>query len=143
MLPALYGQIILPQAVVTELDIGRSLGILLPDLALLAWTVVRQAQNLSATSPVAEVLGTGEREALALALEIPGSLVLLDDALGRRYAEALGVRITGTLGIILKAKQRNYLASVKPVLDQLDRLNFRLDASTRTNVLRLAEEWLE
>ncbi|MFB2838283.1 DUF3368 domain-containing protein [Floridanema evergladense] len=91
-------------------------------------------------SPVADILGAGEQEAIALAVEIPDSLVILDDGLARRYAKTLGVQLTGTLGVILKGKQSGYLSEIMPVLDRLDSLGFRLDSSTRASVLRLAGE---
>jgi len=50
-------------------------------------------------------LGVGEREALSLAIAIPDSLVILDDALARSYAQQLNLSITGTLGVLLKGKQ--------------------------------------
>ena len=81
-----------------------------------------------------------EREALALALEISDSIVLLDDAPARRYARMLGVKFTGTLGVLLKAKQSGHLTTVLPILDQLDSLGFRLDSVTRASVLKLACE---
>jgi hypothetical protein len=90
--------------------------------------------------PLVPDLGAGEREVLTLALETPDSLVLLDDALARCYARQLGVVFTGTLGILLKAKQSGYINLIRPVLDQLDDLRFRLDSATRVAVLRLAEE---
>ncbi|NJP08689.1 MAG: DUF3368 domain-containing protein [Leptolyngbyaceae cyanobacterium RU_5_1] len=142
LLTTLYGQIILPQAVIDELAEGRNLGVALPDPASLSWVTVRQAQDFFPIDSVIENLGAGERETLALALEIPGSLVLLDDALARSYARSLEVRFTGTLGVLLKAKQSGYLTAVMPILDQLDNLGFRLDLSTRATVLRLAEESL-
>ena len=139
LLPTLYGQIILPQAVADELAQGQSQGVALPDPASLSWLTIRPVQESIPALSVPE-LGAGEREALTLALEIPDSLVLLDDALARRYARQLNIIFTGTLGIILKAKQSGYIETVAPVLDQLDALGFRLDPGTRATVLKLAEE---
>lgn len=65
---------------------------------------------------------------------------MLDDALARRYARQLGFIFTGTLGILLRAKQSGYVDVLAPILDQLDTLDFRLDTATRAAVLRLAEE---
>ena len=138
LLPTLYGQIIMPQAVADELAQGQSQNISLPDLASLSWLTICSAQ--SPLVPLVPDLGAGEREVLTLALETPDSLVLLDDALARRYARQLGVVFTGTLGVILKAKQAGYIEAVAPVLDQLDAVRFRLDTATRAAVLRLADE---
>jgi hypothetical protein len=56
------------------------------------------------------------------------------------YAKQLNIKFTGTLGILLKAKQLGLLAILTPILDQLDALGFRLDSSTRIAVLKLAQE---
>jgi predicted nucleic acid-binding protein len=59
---------------------------------------------------------------LALAKGIPESLALFDDALARCYARFLGIGYTGTLGVLLKAKQSGYLPNVEPLLDRLESL---------------------
>ncbi len=73
-------------------------------------------------------------------MTIPDSLVILDDALARGYAQQLNITITGTLGVLLKGKQLGYLDASAPLLDELDALNFRLAPATRTAVLKLANE---
>lgn len=139
LLPTLYDQILVPEAVADELAIGRSLGVALPDPADLSWMTLRRGRS-GAILPLVTDLGLGEREALALAVETTDSLVLLDDALARRYARFLGIEFTGTLGVLLKAKRSGYLANVAPILDRLEALRFRLDPSTRATVLNLAGE---
>ena len=139
LLPTLYDEIIIPQAVELELDTGKSLGISLPNIDSLPWITIRESLS-GEILPLVTELGMGEREALALAIEIPDSLVILDDALGRRYARLLRVQFTGTLGILLKGKQVGYMKTIAPILDRLDALRFRLDPSTRTAVLKLAGE---
>ena len=75
-----------------------------------------------------------------LALEMPGSVVFLDDALARRVAIAKGIPIKGTLGLLLDAKRAGHLLMVKPSLDRLQDLGFRLAQHTRDAVLKLAGE---
>ena len=135
----LYGRVTAPAAVAAELAVGRSLGIDLPDLEGLKWIDIRRPQRGEFLAKVAD-LGAGEREALALGAEAPGSLVLLDDAFARRIADLLGIRRIGTLGVLLQAKQRGLLPVVRPVLDRLDGLRFRVGLETRRAVLRLAGE---
>jgi predicted nucleic acid-binding protein len=77
---------------------------------------------------------------LALALECSDATVILDDALARRTAQSLGFRLTGTLGLLLDAKQSGLITALKPVLDVLQSLRFRLAPQTRSAVLRLAGE---
>jgi predicted nucleic acid-binding protein len=83
-------------------------------------------------------LGAGERAAIAVARR--SDLVLVDDALARRHAKLLGLTITGTLGVLLRAKQAGVVPAVSPVIEQLERLGFRLAPETRTAVVKLAGE---
>ncbi len=139
LLPTLYKTLLIPQAVVDELADGIALGVSLPNISSLSWIKIRQPQS-SLILPLVTELGAGEREALALAREIKDSLVILDDRLARRYGRLLGIQFTGTLGVLLRAKQEGYLVKIAPILDRLDALNFRLATSTRHSVLKIAGE---
>lgn len=139
VLPALAEKVIVPPAVVHELDVGRVLGLNLPDLTALDWVEIRPPIS-SPALPLVTDLGPGETEVLMLALELPGAVAILDDALARRVAETLGIQLTGTLGLLLDAKKAGLLPAVKPILDQLQALRFRLAPHTRLAVLKLAGE---
>jgi len=82
----------------------------------------------------------GEREVISLSQLTPNSLAILDDGLARIYATQLNVLFTGTLGILLKAKQLEHITTLKPILTQLDVLGFHLDAATKQTILKLAKE---
>ena len=138
-LPRLYQQIIVPQAVVYELRQGELKGIDLPSLKSLAWVRVEAAGPLDLLR-VATQLDAGERETIALALAKTAPLLILDDAAARKQAQTLGLRFTGTLGILVKAKQNGLVAALRPCLDQLDKLGFHLDAHVRVQILGLAGE---
>ena len=90
--------------------------------------------------PLVTDLGPGETQVLALALESPDAIVILDDGLARQVAETIGIKLTGTLGILLDAKRAGLITEVAPLLDQLQALRFRLSAQTRAAVLKLAGE---
>jgi len=77
---------------------------------------------------------------LMLALELPEAVAVLDDALARRVAEALNLRLIGTLGLLIDAKRKGLISAVEPWLDQLQALRFRLAPVTRNAVLKLAGE---
>ena len=130
---------IVPNAVCHELHAGLAQGIELPGVTTLPW--IHRKDPVSAPAlPLAADLGPGESAVLALALETPGSSVILDDALGRRAAELLGIPFTGTLGLLLSAKEKNLIPAVAPILDRLSELRFRVSTSTRSAVLQLAGE---
>jgi len=139
LLPVLYGTVVVPSGVADELAEGRARGLALPDPKTLPWVRVRVMADTALLRIVAD-LDRGEREVLALAKQAADPLAILDDGLARRYARLLGIPFTGTLGVLLKAKANGHLAQVSPVLDRLDALHFRIDAETRLQVLRLANE---
>jgi predicted nucleic acid-binding protein len=139
LLPALFGQVCVPEAVVAELEEGRRRSVSLPTLAELSWLQVRTVRNRTLL-PLVTHLGDGEKEVLALGRELSDALLLLDDRDARRHAHALELEISGTLGVLLLAKERGILDAVRPVLDRLQALRFRLDARTRQSVLELAGE---
>jgi len=75
-----------------------------------------------------------------LALEMRGAVAVLDDALAREMAETLDLHLTGTLGLLLDAKKAGIIPALRPLLDELQFLRFRLALRTYTAVLRLAGE---
>lgn len=64
-------------------------------------------------------LGAGESSVISLVDSLPGSNAVLDDLAGRRCAQALGLPVAGTLGLILMAKRRSLISSVRPALDSI------------------------
>ena len=118
LLRKLTGEVIVPPAVVDELAAGKAFGIDLPEITALDWITIRRPAGVSAERLVGD-LGVGETEVLMLALESPDAVAVLDDALARRVAETLGIKIAGTLGILLDAKRAGHLSAVAPLLDQL------------------------
>ncbi len=134
-----YGAITIPTAVAAELREGTLRRVDLPAVEALDWMRIRQPAG-GLLLPIVADLGAGEREVLALGTETPDSLVILDDALARQYARMLKLKLTGTFGVLLKAKETGLLPALAPVLERLQDLRFRMDPETRQAVLRLAGE---
>lgn len=139
LLPSRADRITIPTAVAEELDEGRRLGVSLPEVGTLPWVTTRSPRSIPVLRLVTD-LGPGETEVLALALETEDPIVILDDALARRAAEFLGLRLTGTLGLLLDAKRTGVIPQVASVLSELHALNFRVAGQTRAAVLKLAGE---
>lgn len=139
IIPKLANRVFVPSAVVEELKIGHSLGIDLPRLDELDWIIVRRPVSELAISLVTN-LGPGETEVLMLALEMEKAVVVIDDALAREMAETLDLRLTGTLGLLLDAKKAGLVPALRPLLDKLQSLRFRLASHTYSAVLRLSGE---
>lgn len=123
----------------SELERGKTIGVDLPDIGTLPWLRIRAPKRLE-DAPTAAELGAGEKELLALGIEVPGAVVILDERLGRLHAEALKLTFTGTLGILLRAQAQGRIPRIDPLLAHLDRLGFRVSARTRAAVLRSAGE---
>jgi uncharacterized protein len=85
-------------------------------------------------------LGLGEREAICLAVEMRASAIILDDDPARRTASDLELRIIGTAGILLLAKERHLIKSVKPSLDALVDHRFFLSRTVYDLILNRAGE---
>ena len=62
-------------------------------------------------------LHDGEVEVMILAMEQKADVVVIDDQNAKKYAKYLELQVTGTLGVLMKAKQKGYLSELKPVLD--------------------------
>jgi len=139
LLPRLYGSVLVPPAVRDEIKRGQALGVALPNLDDLGWIAVADPE-VPVLLPLANGLGAGELQVIALAKESAGHLALLDDRRARRFASLLGVTYSGTLGVLLRAKQRGMLERLEPVCDALEERGFRLSPRTRQSVLSMAEE---
>jgi predicted nucleic acid-binding protein len=77
---------------------------------------------------------------IALAVENEDCLLIIDDSKGRREAKALGIKITGTLGVLLLAKERKLIEELKPLLNQIKSTNFRISQSLIYRTLAMAGE---
>lgn len=139
LLHRLSGRAIVPPAVVDELAAGKAAGFDVPSVGGHGWITVRSPVAASAQRLVAD-LGRGETEVLMLALELPGSVAVLDDAMARRVAFTLGINVTGTLGLLLDGKTAGWVPSVRPLLDRLQELGFWVSERARTLFLRSAAE---
>lgn len=120
-----------------ELQAGHAIGHNLPDITSLGWIDVRVP--VSSRHVISPDLGRGETDVLRLALELRAddAVVILDDARAHAAARRLGLKLTGTLGVLLDAKRAGLIAAVGPQLDRLDALGFRLAPHTRAAVLKI------
>ncbi len=139
ILAALAGTVIVPSAVTAELNHGRAKGVDLPDLSRLGWIQERRPAEPADAALIAD-LGAGEAGVLLLALEATDPVVILDDRLARRRAEALDLRLTGTLGLLLSAKRVGLISAITPEIEALRALGFRLSARAVEAVLQDAGE---
>jgi predicted nucleic acid-binding protein len=125
LLKLMYGVVVRPQSVLDEIDAGRGTYDLSPMLENADWIVTEP-------DPVEMVLrrelGAGETAAIALAVRSRADLVILDDLQARFVAQAQGLALTGTLGVLIAAARAGYLADLKGSFRQLQEAGFRIPA---------------
>jgi len=138
LLKELYGEIIIPFAVYLEIEAGKDKAFY-KDLSTYDWIKINRIEDSSTTEYLFD-LDDGEAEVLILAREIEADLVLLDETLGRRYAKQLNLRLTGTMGVLLKAKSMGLIPSLKTLLTELTEKGTWLNSKLISKVLELAGE---
>ena len=131
---ALFGKVFIPPAVRQEVFTNRPQP---------SWITEQSLTDSSASRLLQGRLGAGEREAIALTLEVQADLLLMDELAGRRTATSLGVRVMGTLGVLLRAKTQQLIPAVSPLLDQLVATGFYVDDELAEQVRRTAGEAVE
>jgi predicted nucleic acid-binding protein len=138
-LPQLFDEFWVPAAVVAELQEGRRCGFDVPDPTFLPWVQVVEPRSIPADW-LALDLGHGELAAMAMAIENPDRIILLDDALARRTAQTAGLQVWGTLKIMLEAKAYGITPSIKPWVERLADAGLWFSDDLRSRVLALAGE---
>jgi predicted nucleic acid-binding protein len=139
LLQHLYGEVVMPPAVRDEVIAGGPAGIGSAEVREAIWLRLISLQDPRRADLLAD-LDRGEAEVIALAQELDATLVIIDERLARRHAERLGLNLTGTLGVLLRAKRRGLVSAVAPLIDQLRHGGIRLSDSVVVEVLRLADE---
>ena len=134
LLPAIFGQVLLPQAVFQELQHPKTSSTVRQWMTHLpAWLEVRTVASVA--NPALMGLDIGEREAIQLALDLDIGTVLMDDADGRQQAERLHLEVRGTLGILERAA---HLAKInlRQALSKLEQTNFRMSPAVLAALLK-------
>ncbi len=105
-----------------------------------AWIILDDNYEQSKCSILQIDLDPGEASAIALALRHKHFLLLIDEAKGRKVASRLNLKISGTLGVLLKAKQLGYLSSGRDALNRIEKSGFYISEALKERMLQLFEE---
>ena len=136
LLHKLYGVILIPEAVMEEIERepARSL-VMNAD-----WIKQSPITHPEQKTLYKARLHAGEVEVIILALEEKADLVIMDDNTAKKTAKFLGLNVTGTLGILVKAKQEGIIKEVAPLLKSLTGNGFFVDEKTKMMVLSKSGE---
>jgi predicted nucleic acid-binding protein len=104
------------------------------------WIKVINVDETHLTKLLKSQLDKGESEVIALALDIGSDLVLLDDYEAREKARLLGLKVTGTIGILLKAKKKGLIRDLKDEIKNLQLTGFWLKKDFIKNILKIVGE---
>ena len=140
LLHNLFGIVLLPPAVDEELRHPPT-GLPLVDVRELGFISIRAPNDHQRVEDLMRSLDPGESEALALALELGVSVILIDEAAGGAMAVHLGLQPVGVLGTLVRAKQRGLIDGVGSLMECLEsEIGFFISEQLRTEILRRAGE---
>jgi len=129
ILKELYDEILITEEVSTEFGKQEK-----------NWIKIKRVKNKNYVDILNNFVDLGEASTIALALEMKNYSMILDDYKARKLAKNLGLRFTGTLGVILKAKRQGIIPLVSEVTDRLKTKHFHMSDQLINNVLKLAGE---
>ncbi|TZE80694.1 DUF3368 domain-containing protein [Calorimonas adulescens] len=133
ILKQLYGIIYIPSGVFEEVNVTGS-------SESYDFIKVVSIKNEGAKQFFPISLHKGEVEVMILAKEINADLCIIDDYLARKHAKSLGLTVTGTLGVLIKAKEKGILKEVKPLIDKMLQKKFYIDRKLYNEVLEICGE---
>ncbi|MDR0940777.1 MAG: DUF3368 domain-containing protein [Bacteroidales bacterium] len=129
VLHKLYKRVVVSKEIVEEF--GKPLPI---------WFEILEVANKNYQRILENVLDKGEASAIALAFELNNVVLILDDLKARKEAQKLGLKITGTLGVLFSAKEKNVIPSLKSYLEKLQQTDFRIAENIIAELLQRTNE---
>jgi predicted nucleic acid-binding protein len=119
ILHELYGAIQIPEAVWHEIVVQGAGQPGAKEVSHASWIETCPVDNKLLVLALHQELDADEAEAIALAIEQKSELLLMDERLGREAARYFGLYYTGVIGVLIEAKQKGLIGSIKEQLDSL------------------------
>lgn len=138
ILKELYQEIYIAEAVFMELEIGKNKKYY-KDLSKLNWIKIKEVRNKNSLSYLID-LDKGEAETIILANEINADLIIMDETFGRFHAKSTNIKITGTLGLLIRAKNNGLIDTLKPLIYELRDKGIWLSEKLINKVLKMVDE---
>jgi len=126
---------LLYKRIVTTTEIAQEFGESLPE-----WVEVVTVSDKAKQELLEMQVDKGEASAITLALESENPFLIIDDYKARKLAHNLKLNHTGTIGVIIAAKQKGIINTVKPILEKIKETNFRISADLELHALIQANE---
>ena len=126
---------LLYEQIVTTEEIAEEFGENLPD-----WVEIISVSDKAKQELLEIQVDKGEASAIAIALEHENTFLIIDDNKARKLAHNLQLDFTGTIGVIVAAKQKGIIDSIKPILEKIKETNFRISAELELQALIQAKE---
>jgi predicted nucleic acid-binding protein len=123
------------QEVLITPEIYREFGKSLPE-----WIKIKEPLDKHYQKLLERDIDTGEASAIILALETPGSILIIDDLKGRKVASEMDLNYSGSFGLLLRAKQEGFIKSLKPIFERIRMTNFRYSEKLLDSILKQAGE---
>jgi len=114
----IYRRVWVPCEVAEELSAGGAAQFALPEFQAAHW-LQKLTQPLNISAVLHNTLGQGEAAVIQLALDNNIQTVVIDEAAGRRLARLHGLSVTGSIGILLRAKREGYPISMQEAIDRM------------------------
>ena len=138
ILKELYRQIHIPFAVYQEVEVGKNKGYY-QELTKIDWIIISKVKDEQAVKYFLD-LDAGEAEAIVLASETNANLIILDEKLGRFHAKHAGLNVTGTIGVLIKAKKNGLIKELKPLLTELTQKDVWISDKLKWEILKQVDE---
>ncbi|MCD8148217.1 MAG: DUF3368 domain-containing protein [Clostridiales bacterium] len=139
LLRKLYGEIHIPLAVYKEVT-AKTDSACIQIKKSRNWVHVDTIKDLSEKKMYRAKLHDGEVEVMILAQEQKADLLIIDDNAAKKTAKYLGLTVTGTLGVLLKARKEGFIQEIRPLLSEMKRNGFYISNGVEKLVLESAGE---
>jgi len=134
LLQQLYSEINVPVAVYNEIEAGKH-KTFYTDLSKIDWINIVEIKDKQAVKYFLD-LDAGEAEAIVLATEIAADLIIIDEKLGRYHAKHAELKITGTIGILVKAKTEGLIDELKIILNEFTEKGVWISEQLKVEILK-------
>lgn len=138
ILEKIYSEIIIPEAVYEEIEAGKHKEFY-RDLSKIEWIKIQSIDDKNSVDYYLD-LDAGEAETIILASEIGADLIILDEKLGRFHAKNIGLKVTGTIGVLVKARKMGLIPKMKPLLIELTKKNVWISDVLISQVCKTVDE---